>query len=81
MTEFGPLLAEYRKAHGISQYRLAAWVDCCPSSIQRIEVRKRFPSRHFMERIIAALSLDTREANVFRLAAGFAPVHTKGVRA
>jgi transcriptional regulator with XRE-family HTH domain len=80
MTEFGRLLTDQRMARGVTQYRLAVRVDCHPSSIQRIERGTRVPSRDFMERIIAALSLDTREGNAFRLAAGFAPVSTKGVR-
>jgi transcriptional regulator with XRE-family HTH domain len=81
MTEFGPLLAEYRKAHGISQFKLAAWMDCHHTHISRIETGSRHPSRRLTERLVGVLSLNTREANIFRLAAGFAPVHTKGVRA
>lgn len=83
MTSFGALLAEYRACHGISQVRLAKWMNCHPTYISRLETGKererRRPSRAMTERLVEALHLNVREANVFRVSAGFAPFHTKGM--
>jgi transcriptional regulator with XRE-family HTH domain len=80
MSDFGPVLADYRKTYGVSQYRLAERMDCCHSYISRVETGQREPSREFIERLVEVLGLTLHEGNVFRLAAGFAPVYTKGVR-
>ena len=80
-SEFARVLADYRKARGISQYRLAERVDCVPSTLSRLEMGHRSPSRQFVERLVEALRLPPREANLLRVSAGFAPVYSKGQRA
>ena len=56
-SEFGRVLADYREAHGISQYRLADWMDSDHSYISRLEVGLRSPSRKFVERLVSVLHL------------------------
>lgn len=80
MTEFGRLLVEYRQAHGITQAQVAAWMGYCCQYIYRVEKGKHCPSRQFVETLVGALSLPAREANIFRLSAGYAPTYGEGVR-
>jgi transcriptional regulator with XRE-family HTH domain len=79
MNEFGALMAAYRSRLGVSQYRLALQSNIHRTFICRLENGQRNPSRKMTEKLVAALSLNTREANIFRTTAGYAPVHTRGV--
>jgi transcriptional regulator with XRE-family HTH domain len=70
---FGAVLRAYRAKEGLSQYGLAARVDVDPSMVHRLEHGQRNASRTMIERFVERLALKRREANVWRLAAGFAP--------
>ena len=59
----------YRNALGLSQARLAEKVDTSTHYIGMIEIKKNFPSPEMLERIAAALGIDTldlfaRETNI-----------------
>jgi transcriptional regulator with XRE-family HTH domain len=49
----------YRKALGLSQARLAEKVDTSTHYIGMIETKNNFPSPEMLERIAAALGIDT----------------------
>jgi transcriptional regulator with XRE-family HTH domain len=65
MTDIRALLSsnikKRRELLGISQAVLAEKVDTSTHYISQIERKKRFPSPEVMERIAAALELDTPE--------------------
>jgi transcriptional regulator with XRE-family HTH domain len=51
----------YRKIQGISQAKLAEKVNTATNYIAMIEIGKKFPSAGMLERIAAALNIDTPE--------------------
>ena len=61
MTDVRALLAlnlkKYRKILGFSQATLAEKVNCSTTFIGNIEIRKRFPSALYLNRIIKALGV------------------------
>jgi len=63
MTNIRELLARnmkaYRSALGLSQAKLAERVDTSTHYIGMIETKNNFPSPEMLERIAAALSIDT----------------------
>jgi transcriptional regulator with XRE-family HTH domain len=65
MTDIRKLLASnmktYRKLQGISQAKLAETINTATNYIAMIEVGKKFPSAAMLERIAAALNVDTPE--------------------
>jgi len=52
-------LKDYRKTRGISQSKLAELCDSSQAYIAEIEVGKKFPSPEMIERIAAALDLES----------------------
>jgi len=65
MTNLRQLLGSnikiYRNACGISQSKLAEWVDTATNYISAIEAGRRFPSVEILEKIAFALKIDTPE--------------------
>jgi transcriptional regulator with XRE-family HTH domain len=65
MTDIRKVLASnmkvYRKLQGLSQEKLAEKIDTATNYIAMIEVGKKFPSPGMLERIAAALNVDTPE--------------------
>lgn len=65
MTNLRQVLAlnmkEKRRALGLSQTKLAEKVNTAPTYIAMIELEKKFPSVEMLERIAAALFMDTTE--------------------
>ena len=65
MTDLRRLLGAnmkiYRKAHGISQAKLAEKVDTATNYISAIEAGRRFPSIEILDKIAIALQIDTPE--------------------
>ena len=63
MTNIRDVLAQnmkaYRNAMGLSQAKLAEKVDTSTHYIGMIETKKNFPSPEMLERIAAALAIDT----------------------
>jgi transcriptional regulator with XRE-family HTH domain len=63
MTRLQELLAlnmkVYRRALGLSQAKLAEKVNTAPNYIALIEIGKRFPSPQMLDRIAAALEVDS----------------------
>ena len=63
MTNIRDILAQnmkaYRNAYGFSQAKLAEKVDTSTHYIGMIETKKNFPSPEMLERIAAALGIDT----------------------
>jgi transcriptional regulator with XRE-family HTH domain len=63
MTNIREILAKnmkaYRSALGLSQARLAEKVDTSTHYIGMIEIKNNFPSPEMLERIAAALGIDT----------------------
>jgi transcriptional regulator with XRE-family HTH domain len=63
MTNIRDLLAKnikaYRHALGLSQAKLAERVDTSTHYIGMIETRQKFPTPEMLERIAAALGIDT----------------------
>jgi len=63
MTNIRDVLANnmkaYRNASGMSQSKLAEKVDTSTHYIGMIETKKNFPSPEMLERIAAALGIDT----------------------
>ena len=63
MTNIREILAKnikaYRNALGLSQAKLAEKVDTSTHYIGMIETKKNFPSPEMLERIAAALGIDT----------------------
>jgi transcriptional regulator with XRE-family HTH domain len=50
-------LKKYRKILGLSQAALAEKIDCSTTFIGNIEIRKRFPSPQYINRIAKALGV------------------------
>jgi len=50
-------MKEFRKKEGISQMKLAEYLDTSPTYIGEIEVGKKFPSMDMIERIAAILRI------------------------
>jgi len=65
MTNLRQVLAvnmrKRRKALGFSQAMLAEKANTAPTYIAMIELEKKFPSVEMLERIAAALAIDTTE--------------------
>jgi transcriptional regulator with XRE-family HTH domain len=65
MTDLRELLASnmkiYRKLLGLSQAKLADKINTASNYIALIETGKKFPSTKMMEKIAAALNVDTPE--------------------
>jgi len=65
MTNLRQVLAanmrEKRRTLGLTQDKLAEKVNTAPTYIAMIELEKKFPSVEMLERIAAALMLDTPE--------------------
>jgi len=65
MTNLRQLLGSnikiYRNACGLSQSKLAEWVDTATNYISAIEAGRRFPSVEVLEKIAFALKIDTPE--------------------
>jgi transcriptional regulator with XRE-family HTH domain len=65
MTDIRRLVAAnmktYRRGLGLSQAKLAEKIDTASNYIALIEIGKRFPSVEMLERIAAALEIDTPE--------------------
>jgi len=65
MTNIRELFAEnlkkYRHAVGLSQAKLAEKVNTSTHYIGILEIRRKFPSPEMMERLAAALGIDTTE--------------------
>ena len=65
MTDLRELLAQnikkYRKIQGLSQEALAEKAGTSTTHIGMIEIGKKFPSTKMLERIAAALGIDTPE--------------------
>ena len=65
MTNLRQVLAlnmrERRRALGLSQEKLAEKAGTAPTYIAMIELEKKFPSVEMLERIAAALLVDTTE--------------------
>ena len=65
MTNLRQLLGSnikiYRNACGLSQSKLAEWVDTSTNYISAIEAGRRFPSVEILEKIAFALKIDTPE--------------------
>jgi transcriptional regulator with XRE-family HTH domain len=63
MTRLQELLAlnmkVYRRALGLSQAKLAEKINTAPNYIALIEMGKRFPSPQMLDRIAAALEVDS----------------------
>ena len=51
----------YRKARCLSQSKLAEYADTATNYISAIEAGRRFPSVEILEKIAAALTIDTPE--------------------
>ncbi|MDR0598811.1 MAG: helix-turn-helix transcriptional regulator [Treponema sp.] len=54
-------IKRYRSALGFSQAELAEKVDTSTNYIGLLEIKRRFPSPEMMERLAAALGIDTTE--------------------
>jgi transcriptional regulator with XRE-family HTH domain len=50
-----------RNASGLSQSKLAEWVNTATNYISAIEAGRRFPSVEILEKIASALEIDTPE--------------------
>jgi len=65
MTDIKDLLAnnikKYRTALGLSQAKLAEKVNTSTNYIGLLEIKRKFPSPKMMERLAAALGVDTTE--------------------
>jgi transcriptional regulator with XRE-family HTH domain len=61
MTDVQTLLArnlkKYRKILGFSQAQLAERANCSTTFIGNIEIKKRFPSPQYLDRIVKALDI------------------------
>jgi transcriptional regulator with XRE-family HTH domain len=54
-------MKEYRRKRGFSQAKLAETADTSTHYIAMIELKRKFPSPEMLERIAAALEIDTPE--------------------
>jgi len=65
MTDIKDLLAsnikKYRTILGLSQAKLAEKVNTSTNYIGLLEIKRKFPSPQMMERLAAALGIDTTE--------------------
>lgn len=77
-TPFGIALRGVRQRRRLSQSKLSEMLDCDHSYISRLEVGSRFPSREFVERLIAALRIPSDEAAILLSSGGWVPITSAG---
>jgi transcriptional regulator with XRE-family HTH domain len=73
MVNAGLLLREWRAVRRMSQLALALEADVSTRYLSCVETGKSQPSREFIMKIAAALSMPLRERNTLMLAVGYAP--------
>lgn len=72
---FGPMLREWRKARGASQFDLALTCGLSQRHLSFLESGRSRPSRGMVLHLASALDVPLRQQNVMLLSAGFAPVY------
>ncbi len=75
-SQFGRLLASYRKSRHLTQLKLAVTVGLDPSVVSKYERGTRHPDRTVVLALAKALGLSPEETNDFLLVAGFIPAGT-----
>jgi transcriptional regulator with XRE-family HTH domain len=75
-TELGPLLIQYRNERGLAQKEVARQAEIDGSTLSRRENGGRGVSREVLDRIAAALQLDTVDRLSLHVAAGFLDADT-----
>lgn len=70
-TELGPLLIQFRSERGLAQKEVARQAEIDGSTLSRLENGGRGVSRDVLDRIAAALQLDTMDRLSLHVAAGF----------
>jgi transcriptional regulator with XRE-family HTH domain len=75
-TELGPLLIQYRNERGLAQKEVARQAEIDGSTLSRLENGGRGVSREVLDRIAAALQLDTVDRLSLHVAAGFLDADT-----
>ena len=75
MSDFGPLLKQWRNARRLSQLGLAAEATVSIRHLCFIETGRAGPSRAMVLKLAEVLDVPLRERNTLLLAAGFAPVY------
>ena len=70
-TELGPLLIQFRSERGLAQKEVARQAEIDGSTLSRLENGGRGVSRDVLDRIAAALKLDTMDRLSLHVAAGF----------
>ncbi len=75
MSDFGPLLQQWRKARRLSQLALASEAAVSIRHLCFIETGRSSPSRGMVLKLAEVLDVPLRERNTLLLAAGFAPVY------
>lgn len=73
--EIGVLLREWRDAHRISQFALAADAGISPRHLSYIETGKSQASRDVIGRLATALGMPLRDRNNLLMAGGYAPAY------
>lgn len=73
-SEFGELVARWRKTRRMSQLGLALEAEISSRHLSFVETGRARPSRDMVLRLARALDVPLRERNDLLLAAGFAPV-------
>src|SRR5436305_1195083 len=73
-SDFGELLARWRKTRRMSQLGLALEAEISSRHLSFVETGRARPSRDMVLRLARALDVPLRERNDLLLAAGFAPV-------
>jgi transcriptional regulator with XRE-family HTH domain len=75
-TELGPLLIQFRSERGLAQKEVARQAEIDGSTLSRLENGGRGVSREVLDRIAAALQLDTMDRLSLHVAAGFLDADT-----
>jgi transcriptional regulator with XRE-family HTH domain len=77
-ANFGELLRYWRSLRRKSQLELAAEAMTTPRYVSFVETGRSQPSRHMVVRLAHALDVPLRERNGLLLAAGYAPLYSRG---
>ena len=75
-TELGPLLIQLRTGRGLAQKEVARQAEIDGSTLSRLENGGRGVSREVLDRIAAALQLNTLDRLSLHVAAGFLDADT-----
>jgi transcriptional regulator with XRE-family HTH domain len=78
VSTLGPMLRQWRRVRGLSQFELAQQARISPRHLSFVETGRAQPGRDVVLRLSSALDLPLRDRNSALLAAGYAPIYRQG---